>query len=359
MEPQIPHATRGDSGHIYVSGLLQGRLVVTMSLLMNETYTTQTALPDPATAPELFEGVLTRRVAAYVIDLFIMGAIVLGISFVGLIAGLLTFGLAWAAMIFVVPAFDRALLCGDAGLAPAGNGRHADDGYRADADARAAARWVDGDHPCGGILDHRLDFLADLAAVRADHAAPADDPRPDRGHADGAPFADGAALAGAITAGPAAHIEALRGVRHRTTLSGCHHRAFYDGPDPGNDPALSDRCHAVPLSAGQAGTKAVHASDRAARVEPASSAQRERFPAQPEPDLSAGLRRLQCLPVGADRGQGLRAVWPLPTRSGQEQRSFGRCAAANGDQRTIRSVQALPGSAPCRRRHEPDEFSRL
>jgi uncharacterized RDD family membrane protein YckC len=71
---------------------------------MNQTHATQAALPDPATAPQLFEGVLTRRVFAFLIDLFIMGAIVVGISLIGLVAGLLTFGLAWAALIFVIPA---------------------------------------------------------------------------------------------------------------------------------------------------------------------------------------------------------------------------------------------------------------
>ncbi len=60
-------------------------------------------LPDPATAPELFEGVLARRSIAYLIDLFILGLIVAALTIVGGIAGLLTFGLAWAALVFVVP----------------------------------------------------------------------------------------------------------------------------------------------------------------------------------------------------------------------------------------------------------------
>ena len=61
-------------------------------------------LPDPVTAPELFEGVLTRRVLAFVIDLFIMGVMILVFALIGLIAGFLTFGLAWVALVFVVPA---------------------------------------------------------------------------------------------------------------------------------------------------------------------------------------------------------------------------------------------------------------
>jgi uncharacterized RDD family membrane protein YckC len=62
------------------------------------------ALPDPATAPELFEGVLTRRVVAFFIDLMAMGAMILAFGLIGLIAGFLTFGLAWVALAFVVPA---------------------------------------------------------------------------------------------------------------------------------------------------------------------------------------------------------------------------------------------------------------
>ena len=65
---------------------------------------TQTTLPDPATAPELFEGLLTRRVVAFFIDLFVMGMMIVAFAFVGLIAGFLTFGLAWLALVFVVPA---------------------------------------------------------------------------------------------------------------------------------------------------------------------------------------------------------------------------------------------------------------
>jgi len=60
-------------------------------------------LPDPASAPELFDSVLTRRVIAYFIDLAIMGAMLMAVSVVGLIVGFLTFGVAWAAMVLVVP----------------------------------------------------------------------------------------------------------------------------------------------------------------------------------------------------------------------------------------------------------------
>ncbi|HEY8577411.1 MAG TPA: RDD family protein [Devosia sp.] len=71
---------------------------------MYQTDTVRPALPDPQTAPELFEGVLTRRVFAFLIDTVIIGAMILAFSLIGLIAGFLTFGLAWLALAFVVPA---------------------------------------------------------------------------------------------------------------------------------------------------------------------------------------------------------------------------------------------------------------
>lgn len=71
---------------------------------MNQTQTARPVLPDPSTAPELFDGVLTRRAIAFVIDLAIMGMLMLMFGFVGLIAGFLTFGLAWLALVFLVPA---------------------------------------------------------------------------------------------------------------------------------------------------------------------------------------------------------------------------------------------------------------
>jgi uncharacterized RDD family membrane protein YckC len=60
-------------------------------------------LPDPATWPELFEGVLTRRVMAYIIDLVIMSIAASVLVIIGLIAGFLTFGLAWLVLPFAIP----------------------------------------------------------------------------------------------------------------------------------------------------------------------------------------------------------------------------------------------------------------
>ncbi|MDB5531213.1 MAG: hypothetical protein JWR51_4316 [Devosia sp.] len=72
---------------------------------MDQTYqNSRPTLPDPSTAPELFEGLLTRRVAAWFIDVVVMSAMIVAFSIVGLVAGFLTFGLAWLALIVVVPA---------------------------------------------------------------------------------------------------------------------------------------------------------------------------------------------------------------------------------------------------------------
>lgn len=71
---------------------------------MNQTYSERPYLPDPATAPELFEGLLTRRVLAYVVDVILMGFLVLILGVAGTILGFFTFGLAWLSLVFVVPA---------------------------------------------------------------------------------------------------------------------------------------------------------------------------------------------------------------------------------------------------------------
>jgi len=71
---------------------------------MNQTETISPRLPDPENAPELFEGLLTRRVFAYLIDLVLIGAMILVFGVIGLIGGFLTFGLAWLALPVLVPA---------------------------------------------------------------------------------------------------------------------------------------------------------------------------------------------------------------------------------------------------------------
>ena len=63
----------------------------------------RTDLPDPSTAPQLFDGVLLRRAFAFVIDTVILGFIASVILFIGTIAGFLTFGLAWLSLPIVIP----------------------------------------------------------------------------------------------------------------------------------------------------------------------------------------------------------------------------------------------------------------
>ncbi len=65
--------------------------------------TDRSHLPDPATAPELFEGVLTRRVMAFVVDVVLLGLIAMAICAVGFILGFLSFGVAWLFIPIAVP----------------------------------------------------------------------------------------------------------------------------------------------------------------------------------------------------------------------------------------------------------------
>lgn len=62
-----------------------------------------THLPDPATAPELFDSLLRRRAAAYIIDATIIIGVAVLASFVGVIAGVVTLGLGWVALPFIIP----------------------------------------------------------------------------------------------------------------------------------------------------------------------------------------------------------------------------------------------------------------
>lgn len=60
-------------------------------------------LPSPADSPELFEGVLTRRVFAFLIDCVIMGAAIMVITLLAGILGVFTFGLTWLSIPIIVP----------------------------------------------------------------------------------------------------------------------------------------------------------------------------------------------------------------------------------------------------------------
>lgn len=60
-------------------------------------------LPNPASSPELFESILTRRVIAFFIDCAVMVALIAAASVVAGILGLLTLGLAWLTFPLIVP----------------------------------------------------------------------------------------------------------------------------------------------------------------------------------------------------------------------------------------------------------------
>ena len=62
------------------------------------------ALPDPATAPELFEGILVRRAMAFILDMMIVFGLLVATSIATAIAGIFSFGLLWLLFPFVVPA---------------------------------------------------------------------------------------------------------------------------------------------------------------------------------------------------------------------------------------------------------------
>jgi uncharacterized RDD family membrane protein YckC len=59
---------------------------------------------DPAVSPELFEGVLARRVVAFIIDLVIIAVPLIAASLFIFVFGLVTFGLGWALFWFLSPA---------------------------------------------------------------------------------------------------------------------------------------------------------------------------------------------------------------------------------------------------------------
>lgn len=60
-------------------------------------------LPDPSTAPELFEGVLLRRGVAWLIDCVIIAFITIAALLLGAIVGILTLGLGLLALPVIIP----------------------------------------------------------------------------------------------------------------------------------------------------------------------------------------------------------------------------------------------------------------
>lgn len=71
--------------------------------MTDTVYNRRAELPDPASHPELFDGVLTRRVFAYLIDVAIMAVVVGALFVVGLIFSVLTFGIGAIALPLIVP----------------------------------------------------------------------------------------------------------------------------------------------------------------------------------------------------------------------------------------------------------------
>ena len=73
------------------------------------------AIPDPAAFPELYEGVLWRRVLAYFVDLMCIGAVMLGVWIVFAVLWLLSLGLLGPVLWFLfglVPLAYHTLLLG-------------------------------------------------------------------------------------------------------------------------------------------------------------------------------------------------------------------------------------------------------
>ena len=58
---------------------------------------------DPVANPELFDGVLTRRVVAFAIDFIVIAIPPILVSLLIFVFGLLTLGLGWALFFFVTP----------------------------------------------------------------------------------------------------------------------------------------------------------------------------------------------------------------------------------------------------------------
>ncbi|WP_196259037.1 RDD family protein [Pelagibacterium limicola] len=60
-------------------------------------------LPNPATSPELFDSILSRRVFAFIIDCIVMMILIAAVSIAAAVLGILTLGLAWLAFPLIVP----------------------------------------------------------------------------------------------------------------------------------------------------------------------------------------------------------------------------------------------------------------
>ncbi len=99
-------------------------------------------LPDPATAPELFDGVLSRRVLAWLVDTVIIFGISLAMLVVGLIIGVVTLGVGLITLPFIIPFAILAYYAATLGSPSALDRGHAHVRPGADPGPRQAARWL-------------------------------------------------------------------------------------------------------------------------------------------------------------------------------------------------------------------------
>jgi uncharacterized RDD family membrane protein YckC len=72
--------------------------------MSDTTQDTRVDLPDPVSHPELFDGVLQRRMIAYMIDFGLMAAAIAVLMLVGLVLSVLTLGLGAVTLPLIIPA---------------------------------------------------------------------------------------------------------------------------------------------------------------------------------------------------------------------------------------------------------------
>ena len=109
---------------------------------------------DPATQPELFEGVLARRVVAFVIDFIILAVPVLLAAMFIFAFGIVTLGLGFALYWLLSPATVIWALLYFGGTLGFRNRRNAGDGSRNAHLVRRAGLFRARRGPCRGVLGH-------------------------------------------------------------------------------------------------------------------------------------------------------------------------------------------------------------
>ena len=143
---------------------------------------------DPAANPELFEGVLARRLLAFVIDLIILAMPVVFLAMFIFVVGVVTFGLGFVFYALLHPgdgALGAVLLRRDAGQPAFGDHRHARHGYRNAHLVRLAGLFRARRRACHRVLDHRFGVHAagaDRLPVQRAPALPARHPDRHRHH---------------------------------------------------------------------------------------------------------------------------------------------------------------------------------